>query len=85
MCASLRNVAVRGALDESVDDSRASGRLAPQELAGVVETALAAALRLAAESKRWEIVVQLAEELAARRSTRGQPSAAEVVSRRSTR
>jgi len=36
-----------------------------------VETALAEALRLAAEAERWEIVGQLAEELAARRRRRG--------------
>ena len=33
------------------------------ELSDVVETALARALVLAAEAKRWDVVVQIAEEL----------------------
>jgi len=37
------------------------------ELSNVVETALARALVLAAEAKRWEVVVQIAAELEARR------------------
>jgi len=57
-------------LDESLDVSSGGGRLAPEALVGVVATALAEALRLAAEAERWEIVAQLAEELAARRQTR---------------
>ena len=65
--ATLRNVAGRDALDDSLDESSRDGRPAPEALVGVVETALAEALRLAAEAERWEIVVQLAEELAARR------------------
>jgi hypothetical protein len=48
--ASLRNVAGRDALDESLDDSGGGGRLAPEALVGVVETALAEALRLAAKA-----------------------------------
>jgi hypothetical protein len=81
--ASLRNVAGRDALDESLDDSPSAGHLAPEKLAGVVETALAEALRLAAEAKRWAIVAQLADELAARQQTRDgtrQASAARVAS-----
>jgi hypothetical protein len=35
----------------------------------VVEPALARALVLAAEAQRWELVAQIAAELAARRST----------------
>jgi len=50
-------------------------RLAPEVLVGVVETALAAALRLAAEAERWEIVAQLAEELAVRRQARSEQQA----------
>jgi hypothetical protein len=66
-------------VDESLDDSRGDGRLAPEALVGVVETALAEALRLAAEAKRWEIVAQLADELAARRRARdGAPDASAV-------
>ena len=37
------------------------------ELSNVVETALAKALVLAAEAGRWEVVVQIAEELGRRR------------------
>jgi hypothetical protein len=43
-------------------------------LVGVVETALARALTLAAEAGRWEVVAQLAEELSARQRAReGEP------------
>jgi len=38
----------------------------PYELANVVETALARALVLAAEAKRWDVVAQIAEELCRR-------------------
>jgi hypothetical protein len=48
-------------------------------LSDVVETALARALVLAADAKRWDVVVQLAAELEARRvgapRTRGQTRA----------
>jgi hypothetical protein len=37
------------------------------ELSNVVETALAKALVLAAETKRWDVVMQIAEELEGRR------------------
>lgn len=61
---------MRGVVDDSPDDSieghGSDGRLPPDALVGVVETALARALALAAEAGRWEIVAQLAEELAAR-------------------
>ena len=40
------------------------------DLRGVVEPALAKALMLAAEAQRWELVAQLAAELAARRAVR---------------
>ena len=40
------------------------------DLRGVVETALARALLLAAEGRRWELVAQIANELAERRSMR---------------
>ncbi|HET9956796.1 MAG TPA: hypothetical protein VFQ61_20010 [Polyangiaceae bacterium] len=43
------------------------------ELSNVVETALARALVLAAEARRWDVVLQIAEELEARRS--GTPQA----------
>ena len=57
-------------MDESLDDSSRDTRMPPEALVGVVETALAEALRLAAEADLWEIVAQLAEELAARRGSR---------------
>jgi hypothetical protein len=66
----LRNVAARGATDESLDDSSEGEPLAPEALVGVVETALAGALRLAAAAERWELVEQLTHELAARRRRR---------------
>lgn len=66
----VRNVAERGRLDESLDDSRGGGRLEPEALVGVVATALAQALKVAADAGRWDIVAQLAEELAARRRGR---------------
>ena len=40
----------------------------PYDLTGVVETALARALVLAAEAGRWDVVVQIAEELRRRGS-----------------
>jgi hypothetical protein len=49
---------VRGVVTESS---------AAYELSNVVETALAKALVLAAEAKRWDVVMQIAEELGARR------------------
>jgi hypothetical protein len=39
----------------------------PYELSNVVETALARALVLAADAKRWDVVAQIAAELEARR------------------
>lgn len=38
------------------------------ELSDVVETALAKALVLAAEAKRWDVVAQIADELSKRRT-----------------
>jgi hypothetical protein len=73
----VRNVAERGAQDESLDDSGGGGQLEPDVLARVVETALGDALRLAAEAGRREIVVQLAEELVARRRGRGSAEGAD--------
>jgi hypothetical protein len=52
------------------DDSGGAARGPMADLRGVVETALASALKLAAEAQRWELVAQLAEELAARRCSR---------------
>jgi hypothetical protein len=54
-------------VDESLDDSGGRGRVDPGVLVGVVETALAGALGVAAAAGRWEVVAQIAEELAARR------------------
>jgi hypothetical protein len=39
----------------------------PYELSNVVETALARALVLAAQAKRWDVVMRIAEELRRRR------------------
>jgi len=61
---------MHGVVDDSLDDSARRVRLPPDALVGVVETALARALTLAAEAGRWEIVAQLAEELAARQRAR---------------
>jgi hypothetical protein len=49
---------VRGVVTESSEG---------YELSNVVETALARALVLAAEANRWDVVVQIAEELQGRR------------------
>ncbi len=49
---------VRGVVTESSE---------AYELSDVVETALARALVLAAEAKRWDVVLQIAEELHSRR------------------
>lgn len=80
----MRNVAARDALDDSLDESGGGGRLEPEALVGVVETALAEALRVAAAAGRWEIVAQLAEALAARRRERGEPGTAERAASRLT-
>ena len=58
---------VRGVVTESSDD---------YALSNVVETALAKALVLAAEAKRWDVVMQIAEELEGRRL--GMPQAPRV-------
>jgi hypothetical protein len=49
---------VRGVVTESSE---------AYELSNVVETALARALALAAEAKRWDVVMQIADELQGRR------------------
>ena len=49
---------VRGVVTESSE---------AYELSNVVETALARALVLAAEARRWDVVMQIAEELQGRR------------------
>ena len=54
----------------SLDDSAASTVEPLVDCTGVVETALVAALKLAAEAKEWEIVGRLADELQARRIAR---------------
>lgn len=51
---------VRGVVTESSE---------AYELSDVVETALAKALVLAATAKRWDVVMQIAGELARRRAT----------------
>jgi hypothetical protein len=70
------------------DPSGSTAPLATEALVGVVETALAETLRLAAEAERWELVAQLAEELAKRRRERSgdaTPRAATLAARRGTR
>jgi hypothetical protein len=71
---SASKCAILPVVDDSLDDSSegqgSHGRLPAEALIGVVETALSRALTLAAEAGRWEIVVQLAEELAARQRAR---------------
>ena len=57
---------VRGVVTESSE---------AYELSNVVETALARALVLAAEAERWDVVVQIAEELQSRRSAQAIPAA----------
>ena len=55
---------VRGVVTESSE---------AYELSNVVETALARALVLAAEAKRWDVVAQIANELEGRRLCIPQP------------
>jgi hypothetical protein len=81
---------VDDSLDDSADDSQRRGRLLPEALLGVVETALARVLMLAAEAWRWEIVAQIAEELAAsdrgrRISVQGEPNTSSLATRRRSR
>jgi hypothetical protein len=47
--------------------SRCDGIIRGYELSSVVETALARALVLAAQARRWDVVTQIAEELHGRR------------------
>ena len=54
-----------------VDDSGGATRAPLASLAGVVETALAQALVLAAQAQQWDMVADLTGELAARRQERG--------------
>ena len=62
------------AVPPSTDTPEGSGEAPPTAdglaLGGVVETALARALVLAAEAKRWDVVQQIAGELEARRLAR---------------
>jgi len=58
---------VRGCWWEQTESSEPAS--AEYELRNVVEPALARALVLAAEAQRWELVAQIATELAARRRT----------------
>jgi hypothetical protein len=53
-----------------LDDSAVSPVEPLVDCTGVVETALVAALKLAAEAKQWDIVGRLADELQARRVMR---------------
>jgi len=87
---SASKCAMRGVVDDSLDDFGKHGRLPPDARVGVVETALARALMLAAEAGRWEIVAELAEELAARgrgrgNSAPGDPNSGSLATRRRAR
>jgi hypothetical protein len=62
---------VRGIVTESSE---------AHELSNVVETALAKALVLAAEAKRWDVVAQIAEEL----RRRGSAHHASIVAKRAS-
>ena len=62
---------VRGVVTESSE---------AYELSNVVETALARALALAAEAKRWDVVAQIAEEL----RRRGSAHHASIVAKRAS-
>jgi hypothetical protein len=53
------------------DDSEACEGEPLADCMGVVETAIAAALKLAAEAQQWGLVAQLAQELEARRERQG--------------
>jgi len=67
-CAIVRGVGRFGTIG---DDSPETDSVPPElDLRGVVETALARALMLAAEAGRWELVGRLAAELEARRIAR---------------
>lgn len=59
-----------------------AGRMADDsiEVGGVVESALAEGITIAARAGQWSLVSQLAAELEARRMRRGESAAAEVVS-----
>lgn len=57
-----------GGPDDSQDDSNTDPR-------GVTETALARALELAAVASRWDVVLKLATELEARRTSKATPGA----------
>ena len=63
-------VIVRGDVTESSE---------AYELSSVVETALAKALVLAAEAKRWDVVSQIVEELQRRESATAMPAIATSI------
>jgi hypothetical protein len=72
---SIRHDAVQAHLPDRAPKCAIDGRVETEssdayELRDVVEPALARALVLAAEAQRWEVVVQIAAELQARRQTR---------------
>jgi phospholipase C len=64
--------------DRLVDDSKTNGEPV-QDLANVVETALAEALTLAAAAGEWTVVAAIAAELEARRVARAGVPAGVVV------
>ena len=66
---------VRGVVTESSE---------AYELSNVVETALARALVLAAEAKRWELVQMITEELLGRRSDFRSASPSQIGRKRSS-
>ncbi len=73
-------------VDETIDAPPRGGAVrdsdttaGTRDLAGVVETALAEALAVAAGAKKWELVSQLARELEARRLARHADDASVIV------
>jgi hypothetical protein len=55
------------------------------ELSNVVETALARALVLAAEAKRWDVVMQIADELRRRGNAHASTMASLATPKRSSK
>ena len=68
MCADGHGLGRFGTIQ--TEDTPPGARAADLDLGGVVEPALARALLLAAEAQRWDVVVQIAGELQARRVRR---------------
>ena len=70
MCADGHGLGRFGTIQAPPAAAATGAPAADLDLCGVVEPALARALLLAAEAQRWDIVVQIAGELQARRARR---------------